>query len=201
MMLSTIINRRLGASMLIPFRIGLRLATTHRHNHQSVLNQIHPKHLYQIINNVDEYQNFLPYCKESKILQVSSCKTMMDAVLRVGLPFGSSKSLASMEERYVSRVRMIPPSPDEAMTNKQQVWIVEAKSIQSKLFDSLKSRWRLSLASCEQPTDVSCNVSFDVEITISNPVISFALDKVLKDVADTQVQAFEKRCRNVSYAR
>ena len=199
-MLSTIINRRLGASMLIPFRIGLRLATTHRHNHQSVLNQIHPKHLYQIINNVDEYQNFLPYCKESKILQVSSCKTMMDAVLRVGLPFGSSKSLASMEERYVSRVRMIPPSLDEEMTN-EQVWIVEAKSIQSKLFDSLRSRWRLSLASREQPTDVSCNVSFDVEITISNPVISFTLDKVLKDVAETQVQAFEKRCRNVSYAR
>lgn len=124
---------------------------------------------------------------------------MMDAVLRVGLPFGSSKSLASMEERYISRVRMIPPSPGE--TNKQQVWIVEAKSIQSKLFDSLKSRWRLSRASSEQPTYVSCNVSFDVEITISNPVISFTLDKVLKDVAETQVQAFEKRCRNVSYAR
>lgn len=199
-MLSTIINRRLGTSMLVPFRIGVRLATTHRHNHQSVLNQIHPKHLYQIINNVDEYQNFLPYCKESKILQVSSCKTMMDAVLRVGLPFGSSKSLASMEERYVSRVRMIPPSLDEEMTN-EQVWIVEAKSIQSKLFDSLKSRWRLSLASSEQPTDVSCNVNFDVEITVSNPVISFTLDKVLKDVAETQVKAFEKRCRNVSYAR
>lgn len=125
---------------------------------------------------------------------------MMDAVLRVGLPFGSSKSLASMEERYVSRVRMIPPSLDEEMTN-EQVWIVEAKSIQSKLFDSLKSRWRLSLASSEQPTDVSCNVNFDVEITVSNPVISFTLDKVLKDVAETQVKAFEKRCRNVSYAR
>ena len=122
---------------------------------------------------------------------------MMDAVLRVGLPFGSSKSFAVMAERYISRVRMIPPSPSETITDNQQVWIVEAKSIQSKLFDSLKSRWRLSLAHNEQSNDVSCRVNFDVEIQVSNPMISFTLDKVLKDVAEKQVEAFEKRCKNV----
>lgn len=121
---------------------------------------------------------------------------MMDAVLRVGLPLGSSGLGTLMEERYVSRVRMIPPDSDE---NGQQYWTVEAKSIQSQLFDSLKSRWRLNLAEIEQSTRVSCNVNFDVEIEVSNPLISFTLGKVLKDVARKQVDAFEKRCRDIPF--
>lgn len=121
----------------------------------------------------------------------------MDAVLRVGLPGlmgGTNSSNSLLEERYVSRVRMIPAND----TN--PIWTVEAKSIQSNLFDSLKSRWQLSLieddASLRQ---FSCNVNFEVEIQVSNPLISFTLDRVLKDVANAQVDAFEKRCRAVPF--
>ena len=124
----------------------------------------------------------------------------MDAVLRVGLPGlmgggGTNNSNTSLlEERYVSRVRMIPAND----TN--PIWTVEAKSIQSNLFDSLKSRWQLSLieddASLRQ---FSCNVNFEVEIQVSNPIISFTLDRVLKDVAGAQVGAFKKRCRAVPF--
>ncbi len=131
---------------------------------------------------------------------------MMDAVLRVGLP-GLSLSASSnslLEERYVSRVRMIPASETTPF------WTVEAKSIQSNLFDSLKSRWQLSLIDHHnantnvngqqwQQTGPSCNVNFEVEIQLSNPLISFTLDRVLKDVAKAQVEAFEKRCRAVPF--
>ena len=129
---------------------------------------------------------------------------MMDAVLRVGLP-GLSLSAGSnslLEERYVSRVRMIPASETTPF------WTVEAKSIQSNLFDSLKSRWQLSLIDDhasnvlheqQQQTGPSCNVNFEVEIQLSNPLISFTLDRVLKDVAQAQVEAFEKRCRAVPF--
>ena len=171
-----------------------RSATTHSHVHDSVLTNIHPQHLYNIVNNVDSYKDFLPYCHESKILQSSPCHTMMDAVLRVGLPglslsAGSKNSL--LEERYVSRVRMIPASESTPF------WTVEAKSIQSNLFDSLKSRWQLSLI---DDHDVpSCNVNFEVEIQLSNPLIAFTLDRVLKDVAKAQVEAFEMRCRVIPF--
>jgi ribosome-associated toxin RatA of RatAB toxin-antitoxin module len=139
---------------------------------------------------------------------------MMDAVLRVGFPLGSSSALGTvLEERYVSRVRMIPPNRG-GKDSDEQVWIVEAKSIQSNLFVSLKSRWRLSLVShhlCNtfsiddagnskvsehSPHHTSCNVKFDIEIQVSNPLISFTLDTVLKDVARKQVDAFERRCRD-----
>jgi ribosome-associated toxin RatA of RatAB toxin-antitoxin module len=123
---------------------------------------------------------------------------MMDAVLRVGLPLGSTGLGTLMEERYISRVRMIPPNSNG---DNEQFWIVEAKSIQSQLFDSLKSRWKLNLVDNQHSSqaDASCNVYFDVEIEVSNPVISFTLDKVLKDVAKKQVDAFEARCRNVPF--
>ena len=179
-----------------------RSATTHSHVHQSVLTGIHPQHLYNIVNSVDSYKEFLPYCHESKILQTAPCRTMMDAVLRVGLP-GLSLSAGSnslLEERYISRVRMIPAS------ELTPLWTVEAKSIQSNLFDSLKSRWQLSLIGDDANVNneqkqkgPSCNVNFEVEIQVPNPLISFTLDKVLKDVAKAQVEAFEKRCRAIPF--
>ncbi|KAL7471781.1 hypothetical protein ACHAXS_012095 [Conticribra weissflogii] len=141
---------------------------------------------------------------------------MMDAVLRVGLPGmsafpGSSSSM--LEESYVSRVRMLDAERLRAKNGRNQhpMWVVEAKSIRSQLFDSLKSRWQLTLAdkndSADRNTDSSnnpstmpsCKVQFEVEIQVSNPIISFTLSQVLKNVAKKQVVAFEKRCRNVPF--
>ena len=146
---------------------------------------------------------------------------MYDAVLRVGLPGLSSNDAASLlEERYVSRVRKKSPAvanvKDEGAT--VPTWTVEAKSIESQLFDSLKSRWQLTFVEneierrdagssgsrnlsneCTATEDIaSCSVNFEVEIQVSNPLISFTLDRVLKDVARKQVEAFEKRCNEVA---
>ena len=187
-----VVHRRVNQSLLHSVRppnFRCRRITTHRHTHQSILSQIHPEDLYQIINDVDEYQCFLPYCKESKILRTSPCKTMMDAMLCVGLPVGSSGLGTLLEERYISRVKMTCPSYNESAGDRD-FWIVEAKSINSNLFDSLRSRWKLSLKG-----EQSCNVNFSVEIEVSNPLISLTLDKVLEEVARKQVDAFEKRCR------
>ena len=204
---------------------SITTTTTHKHTHQTTLNNIHPQHLYQIINNVDQYYSFLPYCIESKILQTSNCGSMYDAVLMVGLPSSSSLlpgSSSMLEERYVSRVKMTPPSTKDS-NDMKPIWVVEAKSIQSQLFDSLKSRWQLSIADdtnqgssinqqllhtnnvnsqgdknyLQSRATTSCNVNFEVEIQVSNPLISFTLNQVLKDVAQKQVDAFEKRCNDI----
>jgi len=164
---------------------------------------------------------------------------MYDAVLRVGLPGLSSSSSSDntlfpssslLEERYISRVKMIPPTSngdgESDSDSKQPMWTVEAKSIQSQLFDSLRSRWQLTFADdAENENDKgnmqtadknnsqqqhdgiendnrlidqsSCNVNFEVEIQVSNPIISYTLNKVLKDVAKKQVDAFERRCHDI----
>lgn len=190
---------------------------THVHTHQAILDKIHPEHLFRIINDVDKYHQFLPYCTESRVLQYSACGTMYDAVLRVGLPGLSStfSSTSVVEERYISRVRMISPTStilnnsDDNIT--PMTWTVEAKSIQSKLFDSLKSRWQLTLVNNDGKTQhdrgaenkkdaaISCSVKFVVEIQVSNPLVSLVLDQVLKDVAKKQVDAFERRGNEIPF--
>ena len=190
--------------------------TTHRHSHRATLRGVHPEHLYRVITDVDEYRNFLPHCRESRVLRTSECGTMYDAILGVGiLPTMTIPGLPSLEERYVSRVRTRSP-----------------KSIRSTSFDSLRSRWVLTFAGEEEDDDdgdrnpegsesayssgtidddnrrrddddgvaCSCGVDFEVEIRVSDPLVSFVLDGVLGDVARRQVEAFERRCNEVQKA-
>ena len=108
------------------------------------------------------------------------------------------------------------------ISNRQ--WIVEAKSIRSKLFHGLSSSWKLTesiplssasaasfdptnpssrirqpLSKNEIPGDKWCNVEFQVEMTIADPLIVAILDQVLKEVAQRQVGAFERRCLELPF--
>ena len=162
---------------------------TKKHTVNKVI-KTNPKHLFNIINDVNQYSNFLPLCAHSKILQKSKCGTMYDATLTIG--FGSL-----FTEQYISRVKV---------DNRNM--IVTTNSIQSKLFDSLKSKWKLSdhVSSSalisrdnnnEKKEDIWCNVQFEVEISVNDPIISNVLDTVLSDVAKKQVEAFQQRCHEV----
>jgi len=45
------------------------------------------------------------------------------------------------------------------------------------------------------------NVEFQVEISVADPIIVAALDRVLESVAIQQVAAFEKRCSEIPYVK
>jgi ribosome-associated toxin RatA of RatAB toxin-antitoxin module len=127
----------------------------------------------------------LPLCEHSKVLRKFDGGNSFDATLTVGLPFGPG-----LQETYVSCVQVYPDK-----------FIVETNSIESKLFDSLKSRWKLAEVqpSNEKRTGSlpSCDVEFEVQMTVSDPMISQVLDKVLEQVAGRQVRAFEERCKEI----
>eukprot|EP00567_Pseudictyota_dubia_P014467 CAMPEP_0197448504 /NCGR_PEP_ID=MMETSP1175-20131217/17735_1 /TAXON_ID=1003142 /ORGANISM="Triceratium dubium, Strain CCMP147" /LENGTH=127 /DNA_ID=CAMNT_0042980279 /DNA_START=224 /DNA_END=607 /DNA_ORIENTATION=+ len=122
---------------------------------------------------------------------------MFDASLTVGLP-------PVLTEDYVSRVTV---DVDEMA--------VEARSIRSSAFEGLKSRWKLRPVpavnfadgnSCERTVEENearstkwCDVEFEVEMSVSDPIIVTALDKVMEEVAGSQVSAFEKRCKEVHF--
>ena len=148
-------------------------AVTKRHVERRIV-QTSPHHLFRIIQDVDSYSQFLPLCTESKILRSSGCQ--FEAFLTVGLP-------PLFTEKYVSRVQVDP----EKLT-------VHAKSIESNLFEALDSKWVLKKVDSEENL---CDVYFEVEMSVSNPVIVNALDQVLREVAAKQVAAFEKRCQEI----
>lgn len=180
--------------------------TIKKHFEHRIL-KTHPKHLFQIITNVDLYHQFLPFCTSSKILRHSPCGTMFDASLSVGL-----NSLVS--EEYVSRVKVHP-----------DLYVVESKSIKSSALDSLSSRWTLKEVSPRdydsdfnnargnihgQSPPYSANdedatkwseVKFEVQMTVTDPIIKLALDQVWDKVAQGQVNAFEKRCHELPFSQ
>ena len=46
---------------------------------------------------------------------------------------------------------------------------------------------------------IKTNVEFEVEISVSDPIITLALDGSLGQVAKQQVAAFEKRCLDIPF--
>jgi ribosome-associated toxin RatA of RatAB toxin-antitoxin module len=116
---------------------------TKRHVQQKIL-KTHPLHLFRIIQNVDDYMNFLPLCSYSKIIRQSPDGRSFDGKLIVG-----KQPLFS--EEYISRVTVIP----ETLT-------IETESIESQRVDSLKSKW--SLTEIEMPNEeIQCHVDFQLE--------------------------------------
>ena len=198
-------------------------AVTKVHTERKVLQNILPLHLFRIIQDVDKYSEFLPFCTYSKILQKygsydtsTSDGRLFFGKLHVGIPpmFG---------EEYVSRVTVIP----ETLT-------INATSVESKLFDSLSSSWTLQQVpatvynnnnndssnidsydmglSVNDENDsmtpntthninsidnISCLVDFKVELSVSDPIIIATLDSILEKVASKQVVAFEQRCHDI----
>jgi len=150
-------------------------AVTKRHVERKIL-QTSPQHLFRIINDVDSYSQFLPLCTHSKVLKRFHGGRQYEAALTVGLP-------PLFTENYVSRVTTDP-----------EKLIVQAKSIESTLFEALDSKWILRDVDSDENL---CDVHFEVEMRVSNPVIVNALDQVLEQVAGRQVSAFEQRCREV----
>jgi ribosome-associated toxin RatA of RatAB toxin-antitoxin module len=193
---------------------GLQLfspVTKRRVEHQ-VLKNTHIHHLFQIIQDVDQYSRyvdlrnekrsvscrshpfivvfdahrFLPLCSYSQIIK-SSTKTLFDgrryfeATLTVGIP-------PVLQETYVSAVYIHP-----------QLFTVETKSLNGQKFDALQSFWQLKDAPGSDGPQTE--VHFTVEMTVSDPLIAGALDRVLESVAKQQVQAFAQRCQEIPYVQ
>ena len=153
-------------------------SVTRRYTERKVL-RTHPLHLFRIIQDVDKYETFLPLCNYSKIIRRSQDGRSFDGKLKIGSKF--------FTEEYISRVTVIP-----------ETYTIETESIESTSFESLKSRWKLEEAVLDdEPRNIHCQVDFQVEMTVSDPVIVAVLDQVLQQVASRQVQAFEQRCQDI----
>lgn len=149
------------------------LSVTKRHTERQIVHAP-AHHLFQIVKNVDAYSQFVPFVTHSKVLQASGNR--MKATLAFEFP-------PFIRDSYVSSVTFDP-----------EHFHVDIVSIESRLFDSLQSKWRMkSLA--EDKTQVS----LELQITSSDPLLATSLDFLLPQVGKQQVAAFQQRCRQVPY--
>lgn len=127
--------------------------------------------LFSVVSNVSEYENFVPWCTKSAIVQQN--KNQLEAELCIG--FGV------LTEKYSSKVNFVKPS------------LVTAISNQTNLFEYLKTEWKFSPSS-----DPSKSwVTFQVDFKFRSAVYSSICDLFMQQVVNKMVQAFENRCHDL----
>ena len=151
------------------------LSVTKRHTERQIVHTP-AHHLFEIVKNVDAYSQFLPFVTQSKVLHASG--NHMKAALAFEVP-------PFIRDSYVSSVTFDP-----------EHFHVDICSIESRLFDSLQSKWRM-----RPLTDNTTQVSLELQITSSDPLLATSLDFLLPQVGKQQVAAFRERCRVVPMSR
>ncbi|WP_220720649.1 SRPBCC family protein [Agarivorans litoreus] len=136
---------------------------------RSALVMFSAKQMYQLVNDVNAYPEFLPGCVNSKILEESP-STM---VAQVGV------AKAGIKNKFVTKNTL-----------------TEDQSIQMKLVDgpfkSLTGVWNF-VALDEQ----ACKVMLDLDFEFSNKLIAAAFGRVFNELAGNMVQAFVERAKQV----
>lgn len=125
--------------------------------------------IYSTVANVDQYQQFVPWCKKSKVTKGRNGD--VQAQLEIGFP--------PIVERYVSEVTVIP--------NHQ----VRAVCKDGSLFSHLETLWRFKPASGKQGD--SCNVEFYVSFEFKSLLHSQLATLFFDEVVKQMVNAFETR--------
>jgi coenzyme Q-binding protein COQ10 len=138
-----------------------------------------PSHFFGIVIDVDQYSKFLPFCSHSQIMRKWDSGRRFEATVTIAFP-------PLINEKYVSSVTLAPEDLR-----------VEIASIESTIFDSLRSRWKLRPVEGDEN---KCDVELEVEISTSDPLLSLSLGTIVPQIAIQQVAAFQKRCRQVPIA-
>ena len=160
---------------------------------RKIVRDVAPAELFAIVADVNKYHEFLPFCRRSKVTHEID-KDRFEAELEIGFKV--------FNERYTSRVTLDRP----------RKVVAEDKSNEEDgggaLFEKMKTVWRFRELEEEEEEDVndvenrkkknvSTVVDFEIAFKVKNSAHAAALSVFFEDVANTQIQAFEKRCRSL----
>lgn len=136
---------------------------------RSALVRYSAKEMFELVNNVETYPNFLPWC-------------------------GGSRLIERGEDFYVARVEIKKGPISQHFTTRNQ--LSENQSIQMSLVDgpfkSLQGRWDFT-----EIEDLGCRVNFSIEFTFSSFLLEKTLSPVFNEICARMVDAFVTRAGQV----
>ena len=125
--------------------------------------------MYSLVNNVEAYPRFLPWCREARILFRD-----VDEI-RASMHF----SKHGIDTSFTTRNRL------------QKNKMIEMRLIKGP-FHHLQGFWRF-----EPMGETASKVSLDLEFELSSTLLSIAIGPVFTQIANALVDAFVKRAREV----
>jgi coenzyme Q-binding protein COQ10 len=149
------------------------------------------------VADVDSYAAFVPFCagarrtprerwgREREREALARGEEYFEADLEIGFKL--------FNEKYTSAVTCARPER------------VTATSVSSGLFRSMTTTWKFSPLDDDEDEDPVTGlpaegviVDFEIDFEVKDPMHAAAVSVVFDDVARSQIQAFEKRCRQLA---
>ena len=124
--------------------------------------------MYALINQIDAYAEFLPWCSESRILSQEQHMIQAKLTLRGG---GFSKSFTT--------ANYLQPN--------QRVVI----SLVDGPFRHLKGCWTF------EPTRIGCKICLNLQFEFSSHLLAMAFSPIFEKVVRTLTQAFSDRAKQI----
>ncbi len=136
---------------------------------KSALVQHSAGEMYRLVNDVEHYQNFLPWCKSSRLVSLEGDTMVGELVVSKS---GITQSFST--RNTLTKDRLIELQLDEGP------------------FSRLTGQWEFTPL-----RDDACKVSLRLEFEFSGRLINAAFGAVFSQIANTMVDAFCKRADEI----
>jgi len=134
---------------------------------KSALVPFSAEQMYKLVENVDEYHTFLPWCSDSKQLERSGDVIVGTVTISKG---GVNKAFTTRNTLH-------------------QYKLIEIELVDGP-FKELSGFWRFDALK-----EDACKVSLDLEYEFSSRLLSLVVGPVFNQVANTMVDSFVKQAR------
>ncbi|UTW09304.1 type II toxin-antitoxin system RatA family toxin [Pseudomonas benzenivorans] len=139
------------------------------HIHRSALLPYPARALFDLVNDVASYPQFLPWCSASEVLEVS--ETRMRASLAV--------AKAGLSQRFVTCNTLVPGESIEL-------------NLEEGPFTQLHGRWEFKVLG-----EKACKISLDLTFDYAGPIVRATLGPLFNQAANTLVDAFCQRAKEL----
>ena len=140
------------------------------HIHRSALVHYSPAEMYQLVNDVARYSEFLPWCPGSKVISQSETEMIASVEIAKGVLNKTFTTRNHLVKDYRIELQLVD-GPFKKLTGYWQ-------------FDKLK-------------TESACKVNLELEFEFDNVMMSIAAKPIFTQIANTLVDSFCKRAVEV----
>ena len=130
------------------------------------------KDLIELVLKIDDYQFFLPWCINSKILTINKKKKDLKIIANLEIGFKSFREIYTSEVIYINQNSKI-----------------EVTSINGNI-KNLLNIWEF-----EEIEKKSCNVFFFINIELTNPIVNILFNKFFNYGFEKILNSFEQRAK------